>query len=59
MNRSGLDVGGHVTSDRLGDAAGHGDLSFLRDAEQRHVKSCERCLALYGGYRGLPGDDSR
>jgi hypothetical protein len=42
---------GHVTSDRLGDAARHGGLDFLRDAERLHVESCERCRRLYGGYR--------
>jgi hypothetical protein len=42
---------GHVSSDRLGEAARHASLDFLRDAERLHVESCERCRRLYGGYR--------
>jgi hypothetical protein len=44
-------LSGHVPSDRLGEAARHGSLDFLRDAERRHVTACERCQRLYGGYR--------
>jgi hypothetical protein len=42
---------GHVSSDRLGEVARHGGLDTLRDSEQRHVQSCDRCQHLYGGYR--------
>ena len=42
---------GHVSSDRLGEAAQHGGLESLRDSEQRHVRNCDRCQHLYGGYR--------
>ena len=41
----------HVASDRLGEAARHASLDFLRDAERLHVESCERCRGLFGGYR--------
>jgi hypothetical protein len=44
-------MSGHVSSDRLGDAARHGGVEFLRDAERRHVQGCDRCQRLYGGYR--------
>jgi hypothetical protein len=44
-------LSGHVPTDRLGEAARHGSLDFLRDAERRHVAACERCQRLYGGYR--------
>jgi hypothetical protein len=41
----------HVSSDRLGEAARHASLDYLRDIERRHVEACERCRRLYGGYR--------
>jgi len=41
----------HVSSDRLGEAARHASLEYLRDVERRHVETCERCRRLYGGYR--------
>ena len=41
----------HVPSDRLGEAARHASLDYLRDVERRHVETCERCRRLYGGYR--------
>lgn len=44
-------MSGHVSSDRLGEAARHGGLDFLRDVERRHVQGCDRCQRLYGGYR--------
>ncbi len=44
-------MSGHVSSDRLGDAARHGGVDFLREAERRHVGGCDRCRRLYGGYR--------
>jgi hypothetical protein len=42
---------GHVSSDRLGEAAQHASLEGLRDVERRHVEGCERCKRLYAGYR--------
>ena len=42
---------GHVSSDRLGEAAQHASLDSLRDAEKAHVEGCERCRQLYAGYR--------
>ncbi|MGD0018525.1 MAG: hypothetical protein ABSD62_04665 [Candidatus Limnocylindrales bacterium] len=44
-------MSGHVSSDRLGDAARHGGVDFLRDTERRHVLGCDQCQRLYGGYR--------
>jgi hypothetical protein len=42
---------GHVSSDRLGEAARHGGLEYLREAERAHVRECDQCRHLYGGYR--------
>ena len=42
---------GHVSSDHLGEAARHGSLEYLREAERGHVDGCERCKRLYAGYR--------
>jgi hypothetical protein len=42
---------GHVSSDRLGEAARHASLEGLRDAERLHVEGCDRCKQLYAGYR--------
>ena len=42
---------GHVSSDRLGEAARHGSLEGLRDWERGHVETCEQCRGLYAGYR--------
>lgn len=42
---------GHVSSDRLGEAAQHASLDGLRDLERQHVDGCERCKRLYAGYR--------
>ncbi len=44
-------MSGHVSSDRLGEAAQHGGVDFLREAESRHVAGCDRCRRLYAGYR--------
>jgi hypothetical protein len=41
----------HVPSERLGDAASHASLDGLRDAEKRHLESCDQCRRLFGGYR--------
>ena len=42
---------GHVSSDRLGEAARHAGLDGLREAERLHVEGCEQCRRLYAGYR--------
>jgi hypothetical protein len=42
---------GHVSSDRLGEAAQHASLDSLRGAERLHVESCDHCKRLYAGYR--------
>lgn len=42
---------GHVASDRIGQAAQHASVEFLRADEQRHIGSCGRCKDLYEGYR--------
>jgi hypothetical protein len=42
---------GHVSTERLGEAARHATLEWLRDHERRHVAGCERCRRLYAGYR--------
>lgn len=44
-------MSGHVSSDRLGEAAQLGTLDFLRETERRHVQGCDQCRHLYGGYR--------
>jgi hypothetical protein len=44
-------MSGHVSSDRIGEAARHGGIDFLREAESRHVAGCDRCRRLYAGYR--------
>ena len=44
-------MSGHVSSDRIGEAAQHGGVDFLREAESRHVAGCDRCRRLYAGYR--------
>lgn len=44
-------MSGHVSSDRLGEAARHGGVDVLREAESRHVAGCDRCRRLYAGYR--------
>jgi hypothetical protein len=44
-------MSGHVPSDRLGEAARHGGVDFLREVERRHVQGCDQCQRLYGGYR--------
>jgi hypothetical protein len=40
----------HVSSDRLGDAARSG-LDCLREDERGHVRDCQECSRLFGGYR--------
>lgn len=42
---------GHVSADRLGEAARHASLDSLRSAEHRHVEACDQCKRLYAGYR--------
>jgi hypothetical protein len=42
---------GHVSSDRLGEAAQHASLNSLRHSERLHVEGCDRCKQLYAGYR--------
>jgi len=44
-------MSGHVSSDRLGEAATHAGLDVLPEHERRHVEGCERCRRLYAGYR--------
>ncbi|MGZ6267074.1 MAG: hypothetical protein ACXWNR_00710, partial [Candidatus Limnocylindrales bacterium] len=44
-------LSGHVSSDRLGEAARHASLDGLRDFERLHVERCEQCRRLYAGYR--------
>ncbi len=42
---------GHVSADRLGEAAQTGSLTWLREAERHHVEGCQKCRNLYAGYR--------
>ena len=42
---------GHVSADRLGEAAQTGSFESLRDAERRHVEGCQKCRNLFAGYR--------
>ena len=42
---------GHVSSDRLGEAAQHASLDSLRVAEKAHVEGCDKCKELYASYR--------
>ena len=44
-------LSGHVSSDRLGEAARHASLDGLRNLERLHVERCEHCRRLYAGYR--------
>jgi len=41
----------HVAADRLGEAAQHASLGYLRDAERLHAEGCDRCKRLFAGYR--------
>jgi hypothetical protein len=42
---------GHVASDRIGEAAQHGTLDYLREPERLHVADCVKCQQLFAGYR--------
>jgi hypothetical protein len=42
---------GHVSADRLGEAAQTASLDSLREAERHHVEGCQKCRSLYAGYR--------
>ena len=42
---------GHISTDRLGEAARLGGLSVLTAAERGHVEGCQSCHSLLGGYQ--------
>jgi len=44
-------MSGHVSADRLGEAAQTGSFEALRDSERRHVEGCQKCRNLFAGYR--------
>jgi hypothetical protein len=44
-------LSGHVSADRLGEAAQTGSFEGLRDSERRHVEGCQKCRNLFAGYR--------
>lgn len=42
---------GHVSADRLGEAAQTASLDCLRESERLHVEGCQKCRSLFAGYR--------
>lgn len=42
---------GHVSADRLGEAAQTASLDGLRESERHHVEGCQKCRSLFAGYR--------
>jgi hypothetical protein len=42
---------GHVSADRLGEAAQTASLDGLRESERHHVEGCQKCRNLFAGYR--------